>query len=134
MFLLPGLVVAWYVTNTPIPNPVAIEMKRYLFARQNHDDGGWGLHIEGQSTAYGTALTYVVLRLLGVGEEDPRMIRARGKLHKLGGAVNGPHWAKFLLSVLGLMEWECVNPVPPELWYVGRVPRKAGIVEADTRL
>lgn len=117
MFLLPGMVCAWYVTQTPIPKPVAIEMKRYLFARQSSNDGGWGLHIEGESTAYGTTMTYVVLRLLGASEEDKRMIKARGMLHKLGGAVNGPHWAKFWLAVLGVMEWEAVNPVPPELWF-----------------
>ena len=117
MFLLPGMVIAWYVTQTPIPKPIAIEMKRYLFARQSPEDGGWGLHIEGESTAYGTTMTYVVLRLLGADEEDKRMIKARGMLHKLGGAVNGPHWAKFWLAVLGVMEWEAVNPVPPELWY-----------------
>ena len=118
MFLLPGIVFAWYVTQTPIPAPVATEMKRYLFARQSPDDGGWGIHIEGESTAYGTTMTYVVLRLLGASEEDERMVRARGMLHRLGGAVMGPHWAKFWLAVLGLMEWECVNPVPPELWFV----------------
>ena len=121
MFLLPGMVFAWYVTNTPIPKPIAIEMKRYLFARQNPEDGGWGLHIEGESTAYGTTMTYVVLRMLGAGEEDKRMIKARGVLHKLGGAVNGPHWAKFWLAVLGVMEWDAVNPVPPELWYATRL-------------
>ncbi len=44
------------------------------------------------------------------------MVKARGLLHKLGGAVNGPHWAKFWLSVLGCMDWSAVNPVPPELW------------------
>lgn len=44
------------------------------------------------------------------------MVKARAKLHKLGGAYQGPHWAKFWLSVLGVMEWEAVNPVPPELW------------------
>ena len=118
MFLLPGMVIAWYVTQTPISTPVAIEMKRYLFSRQNSDNGGWGLHIEGESTAYGTTMTYVVLRLLGANEEDERMVKARGMLHMLGGAVKGPHWAKFWLAVLGVMEWEAVNPVPPELWYV----------------
>lgn len=46
------------------------------------------------------------------------MVKARANLHRLGGAVNGPHWAKFWLSVLGVMEWEAVNPTPPELWYV----------------
>ncbi|MCJ1464869.1 Lanosterol synthase (Oxidosqualene--lanosterol cyclase) [Pseudocyphellaria aurata] len=116
MFLLPGLVIGWYVTKTAVPVPIATEIKRYLFARQNPEDGGWGLHIEGTSTVFGTAMNYVVLRLLGATEEDERVLRARGKLHDLGGAVNGPHWAKFWLSVLGVMEWDAVNPVPPELW------------------
>ena len=118
MFLLPGLVITWYVTKTPIPGPIVLEIKRYLFARQNKEDYGWGLHIEGESTVFGTAMSYVVLRLLGASEEDERMIKARAMLGKLGGATNGPHWAKFWLSVLGVMGWDAVNPVPPELWYV----------------
>lgn len=118
MFLLPGLVITWYVTKTPIPKPVSIEIKRYLFARQNKEDHGWGLHIEGESTVFGTAMSYVVLRLLGASEEDERMIKARALLGELGGAVHGPHWAKFWLSVLGVMGWDAVNPVPPELWCV----------------
>lgn len=61
-------------------------------------------------------MNYVVLRLLGASQEDNRLVKARGMLHKLGGAVNGPHWAKFWLTVLGCMESEAVNPVPPELW------------------
>ena len=131
MFLLPGMVIAWYVTQTPIPKPIAFEMKRYLFARQNAGDGGWGLHIEGESTAYGTTMTYVVLRLLDADEEDKRMIKARGMLHKLGGAVNSPHWAKFWLAVLGVMEWEAVNPVPPELWYAQYLCLEDGYCKAD---
>lgn len=118
MFLLPGLVVAWYVTKTAISAPFATEMKRYLFARQHPEDGGWGLHIEGESSVFGTAMNYVVLRILGVDEDDERMVKARGQLHRLGGAVNAPHWGKFWLSALGVMGWDAVNPVPPELWYL----------------
>ena len=44
------------------------------------------------------------------------MIKARGKLHSLGGALYGPHWAKFWLSVMGVTQWDIVNPIPPELW------------------
>ncbi|CAO2647397.1 Nn.00g083190.m01.CDS01 [Neocucurbitaria sp. VM-36] len=116
MFLLPGLVITWYVTETPIPASHAIEIKNYLFARAHPEDGGWGLHIEGESSVFGTAMNYTVLRLLGVDAEDPRMRKARDTLWKLGGALNGPHWAKFWLSVLGVVEWDVVNPVPPELW------------------
>ena len=112
---MPGIIISWYVTQTPIPGERQIEFRRYLFARQNQD-GGWGLHVEGHSSVFGTAMNYTVLRICGASEEDARMIKARGKLHELGGAVNGPHWAKFWLSVLGVMQWDIVNPVPPELW------------------
>lgn len=30
MFLLPGLVIAWTVSETPIPDPYCIEIKNYL--------------------------------------------------------------------------------------------------------
>ncbi len=112
---MPGIVCCWYATGTPIPPEYQIEMRNYLFARQNKD-GGWGLHVEGHSSVFGTAMNYTVLRILGASEEDPRVIKARGKLHQMGGAVNGPHWAKFWLSVLGVYEWDGLNPVPPELW------------------
>jgi lanosterol synthase len=103
------------VTGTPIPPEYQIEIRNYLYARQNKD-GGWGLHVEGHTSVFGTAMNYTTLRILGASEEDPRLIKARGKLHQMGGAVNGPHWAKFWLSVLGVMQWDIVNPVPPELW------------------
>jgi lanosterol synthase len=115
LFLLPGLVVTWYVTESQIPESHRIEIINYLFARQS-EEGGWGLHIEGESSVFGTAMNYTTLRILGISAEDPRMIKARGLLHKLGGAVNGPHWAKFWLSVLGVCKWDIVNPTPPELW------------------
>lgn len=118
MFLLPGVVITWYVTETPIPPEFRIEIANYLFARQNKEDHGWGLHIEGRSSVFGTCMNYTVLRLVGVDADDSRMIKARALLHKMGGAVNGPHWTKFWLSVLGVYEWEGVNPVPPELWYI----------------
>ncbi|KAI1263532.1 terpenoid cyclases/protein prenyltransferase alpha-alpha toroid [Xylariaceae sp. FL1019] len=116
MFLLPGVVIAWYATKTPIPWYVATEIQNYLFARANPQDGGWGLHTEGESTVFGTSLNYTVLRLVGVDPDHPAMVKAREALHRLGGATHAPHWAKFWLSVLGVCKWDIVNPIPPELW------------------
>jgi lanosterol synthase len=116
MFLLPGLIITWTVTNTPIPDHIATEIKNYLFARAHPEDGGWGLHIEGESTVFGTAMNYTALRLLGVDGDEEHMVKARGTLHKMGGAKMGPHWAKFWLSILGVCHWDIVNPCPPELW------------------
>ncbi|TGJ80517.1 hypothetical protein E0Z10_g8245 [Xylaria hypoxylon] len=116
MFLLPGVVITWYATKTPIPWYVATEIKNYLFARAHPEDGGWGLHIEGESTVFGTSLNYTVLRLVGVDPEHPVMAKARKTLHNLGGATHAPHWAKFWLSILGVCKWDIVNPIPSELW------------------
>lgn len=116
MFLLPGLIITWHVTSTSIPPEYRIEIANYLFARQHPEDGGWGLHIEGITSVFGTAMNYTALRLVGVDAEDERMIKARSVLHKMGGPTEGPLWAKFWLCTLGVFEWEGVNPVPPELW------------------
>lgn len=103
------------MTNQPIAEEYRIEIANYIFSRQN-EDHGWGLHIEGESSVFGTAMNYTTLRLLGKDSEDLRLVKARALLHSMGGALNGPHWAKFWLSVLGVCEWDAVNPVPPELW------------------
>ncbi|KAG8761220.1 Lanosterol synthase (Oxidosqualene--lanosterol cyclase) [Serendipita sp. 396] len=115
-FLTPGYVIGSYVTKAPIKEEERLEMIRYLFLTANPEDGGWGIHVEGKSTVFGTGLNYVTLRLLGVDAEHPVMIKARGTLHKLGGACRIPAWGKFWLSVLNVYDWEGVNPVPPELW------------------
>ena len=116
LFLLPGFIIAWYVTGTQLPVPQRIEITRYLFNRQIPSDGGWGLHVEAPSSVFGTATSYISLRLLGVDPDDPHMVRGRARLHELGGALAGPHWTKFYMAVLGIVPWSVVNPVPAEGW------------------
>ncbi|BGP56660.1 Lanosterol synthase (Oxidosqualene--lanosterol cyclase) [Rhodotorula sphaerocarpa] len=119
MFLLPGIVIALYVTKTPIPSEWRIEITRYLANLQRNgedDDQGWGIHFEAKSSVFGTGLNYVVLRLLGVGPDEPMMIRARNCLHKMGGCEQIPSWGKFWLAILNVHSWRGLNPTPAELW------------------
>ncbi|KFY24315.1 hypothetical protein V493_05316 [Pseudogymnoascus sp. VKM F-4281 (FW-2241)] len=116
LFLMTGIIVAWTITGTKIPEAHKIEMRNYIFARAHPENGGWGLHIESDSTVFGTTMNYINLRLLGVPADDPRVAKARATLHKLGGAQRSPHWAKFWMSLLGIAHWDIVNPVPPEFW------------------
>ncbi|KAF9302335.1 Lanosterol synthase (Oxidosqualene--lanosterol cyclase) [Mortierella antarctica] len=116
MFLLPGLVITYYITGLKLPDGWSTEMIQYLLNRAHKADGGWGLHIEGHSTVFGTALNYIALRLLGVDADHPAAIKARASLHKLGGATGSPSWGKFWMAALGVYDWEGMNPVPPELW------------------
>ncbi|KAJ3115426.1 Lanosterol synthase (Oxidosqualene--lanosterol cyclase) [Phlyctochytrium bullatum] len=116
MFLIPGLAISMYITGAPWPAGQKEELIRYLCARANPVDGGWGLHIEHHSTAFGTALNYVALRILGLGPDHPVCVKARAYLHSIGGAVGVPAWGKFWLSVLNVYDWKGNNPIPPELW------------------
>uniref|UniRef100_A0A8B9PF09 Lanosterol synthase n=1 Tax=Apteryx owenii TaxID=8824 RepID=A0A8B9PF09_APTOW len=90
-------------------------MVRYLRSVQL-PDGGWGLHVEDKSTVFGTALNYTALRILGVGPDDPDVVRARVNLHSKGGAVGIPSWGKFWLAVLNVYSWEGMNTLLPEMW------------------
>ncbi|TFK39425.1 terpenoid cyclases/protein prenyltransferase alpha-alpha toroid [Crucibulum laeve] len=116
MFLLPGLVIGSYVVGMGFKEEEKLEMIRYLMNRAHPDDGGWGIHVEGHSTVFGTGLNYTALRILGVNADHPVCVRARATLHKLGGAAAIPAWGKFWLSLLNVYDWEGNNPVPPELW------------------
>ncbi|XP_057401560.1 lanosterol synthase isoform X1 [Balaenoptera acutorostrata] len=115
LFLLPGLLITCYVAHIPLPAGYREEITRYLRSVQL-PDGGWGLHIEDKSTVFGTALNYVSLRILGVGPDDPDLVRARNILHKKGGAVFIPSWGKFWLAVLNVYSWEGLNTLFPEMW------------------
>jgi lanosterol synthase len=141
MFLLPGFIIILYVTGI-LDEVFSIqhrkEMVHYLkthlkeekslsshnAATNSHkttiedktDPSGWGLHIEGPPTMFGTCLNYVALRLIGVPSTESFMQRARSFIYRHGGAEYIPSWGKFYLTVLNLYEWEGVTPILPELW------------------
>uniref|UniRef100_A0A8D3CJU3 Terpene cyclase/mutase family member n=1 Tax=Scophthalmus maximus TaxID=52904 RepID=A0A8D3CJU3_SCOMX len=115
LFLLPGLLITCHVAKIPLPEAWKKEMVRYLRSVQL-PDGGWGLHIEDKSTVFGTALSYISQRILGVEPDDPDMVKARNNLHGKGGAVGIPSWGKFWLAILNVYSWEGMNTLLPEMW------------------
>jgi lanosterol synthase len=115
LFLLPGLLIASYLSDAPFPKPHQAMMQIYLFNHQ-HTDGGWGMHIEGQPTMFGTVMQYVSLRILGVDQSDTRLIKARQWIKNNGGAVGIPSWGKFYLALLNLYDWKGFNSLLPEIW------------------
>jgi lanosterol synthase len=82
-FLLPGIIFAMYISGTEIPEEWKTEITRYL-ANTANDDGGWGLHLEGDSTVFATTCYYIVLRIFGLGKEHPLTVKARERIHTLG--------------------------------------------------
>lgn len=117
-FLMPGLVIAWYVMGKPTALLTAnhISMMIHYITVHQQSDGGWGTHLESPSTMFGTVLMYVAIRLLGQAGDDPICQRGRAFIHANGGAVMTASWAKFYLCLLGCMEWDGHNSVPAEMW------------------
>jgi squalene/oxidosqualene cyclase-like protein len=115
LFLIPGMVITLHLVGKALAPEVNWAIRAYLF-NQQHDDGGWGLHIENHSTMFGTVLNYVSLRLMGTPREDPRCVRARDWIKANGGAELVPSWGKVWLAVAGIYKYDGVNPVNPDLW------------------
>lgn len=114
-FLLPGFVFASYITDTPFPKDYQILMKKYMLNHQN-EDGGWGLHIEDESTMFGTVLQYVALRILGEPADAMYMKKAQQWIVTHGGATHLPSWGKFYLSLMNMYDWRGQDSLFPELW------------------
>ncbi|XP_028952932.1 beta-amyrin synthase-like isoform X5 [Malus domestica] len=121
LFFLPPLVMCTYITghlNTVFSTEHCKEILRYINYHQNQD-GGWGLHIEGHSTMFCTALNYICMRILGEGPDggqDNACARARKWILDHGSVTHIPSWGKTWLSILGVFEWSGSNPMPPEFW------------------
>ncbi|XP_047252334.1 beta-amyrin synthase-like [Capsicum annuum] len=84
-----------------------------------NEDGGWGLHIEGDSTMFCTSLSYICMRILGEGPdggENNACARARKWILDHGSVTAIPSWGKTWLSILGAFECLGTNPMPPEFW------------------
>ncbi|XP_061361009.1 beta-amyrin synthase-like isoform X2 [Gastrolobium bilobum] len=110
-----------YITghlDSVFPEEHRREMLRHIYCHQN-EDGGWGLHIEGHSTMFCTALNYICMRILGEGPDggqDDACARARKWIQDHNGVTYIPSWGKTWLSILGLFDWSGANPMPPEFW------------------
>lgn len=116
MFLLPMYVaLAWAAKRLPEPARVS-RMVTYFFNVQR-PDGSVGLHAEAtEGMMFTTALSYVALRLLGVGAADARLVKMREWIHANGTALGAASWGKFTLCLLGLYDWKGIHPLLPELW------------------
>ncbi|KAL5159432.1 putative oxidosqualene cyclase [Glycine soja] len=115
LFLLPGLVIGLSVIgalNEILTPEHQSEIRRYLFNHQN-EDGGWGMHIEGSSIMFTSALNYVTLRLLGedINGGEGAIQKARTWILDHGGATYIPSWGKLWLSEeYGVTLGKCIYP------------------------
>ncbi|KAK7323244.1 hypothetical protein VNO77_26709 [Canavalia gladiata] len=126
LFFLPPLVFCLYITghlDSVFSEEHRKEILRYIYYHQNKD-GGWGFHIEGHSTMFGTAFNYICMRILGEGPnggQDDACVRARNWIQDHHGVTHIPSWGKTWLAILGIFDWSGANPMPPEFWLLPSV-------------
>jgi squalene/oxidosqualene cyclase-like protein len=88
-------------------------LRHYQVTRRG--DGSWPLHGEAPGSLFVTVLAYVALRVLGVPVDDPLASAARRWLWAHPDDVTVlPSWGRMWLAMLGLYEYEGINPLVPE--------------------
>eukprot|EP00127_Corallochytrium_limacisporum_P000759 Clim_evm45s25 gene=Clim_evmTU45s25 len=126
LFTLHGEIIAVYAAGLCFSDAQVKEIRRYMlntfqYAEEPAADGhtkygGWGLFVGQHPTMFGTGLTYVCLRILGVDREREEMRMARQWILEHGGLRLIPNWGKFWLAVMNLYSWDGFNGVLQELW------------------
>jgi squalene-hopene/tetraprenyl-beta-curcumene cyclase len=87
---------------------------RYFFRHQKAD-GSWGLATNHRGDVSTTAETYLALRILGVGVDDPRMKDAELFILMHGGLEKMRVFTRINLAIFGLFPWDAVPTMLPEL-------------------
>jgi squalene-hopene/tetraprenyl-beta-curcumene cyclase len=91
----------------------------HLFSMQL-PDGGWNIYYGGPSEVNATIKAYLALKLAGVSEKDPRMLKAREVALHFGGVPRMNTFSKLYLALIGLFPWEYVPTIPCEVLLLGK--------------
>jgi squalene-hopene/tetraprenyl-beta-curcumene cyclase len=83
-------------------------------------DGGWNIYEGGPSELNATVKAYFALKLAGDAAEAPHMVRARGRVLQLGGLERTNSYVRFYLALAGVVGWDMVAAMPPELMLMPR--------------
>ncbi len=91
----------------------------HIFSKQL-PEGGWNIYPNGPAEVNATIKAYLALKLAGIPEEDPRMLKARAVAYALGGVPRMNTFSKLYLALLGLVEWHHVPTIPCEILLIGK--------------
>jgi squalene-hopene/tetraprenyl-beta-curcumene cyclase len=81
--------------------------------QQQREHGGWELFYGDGGNLSTSVEAYMGLKLLGVPETDPAMIRARDFIVERGGISKSRIFTKFHLALIGCYDWRGVPSIPP---------------------
>src|SRR6266550_4660501 len=102
-----------HVLGKADPQRIA-KLANYVRRRQLAD-GGWSIYPGGPSELNATCKAYFALKLAGDSPYAPNLVRAREIVHRLGGLEHTNSYVRFYLALIGVVGWELVPSIPPEL-------------------
>ncbi|MBE9143484.1 squalene--hopene cyclase [Planktothrix mougeotii] len=80
---------------------------------QQRDHGGWELFYGDGGELSTTVEAYMALKILGVSEIDPALIKAKEFILKRGGITKTRIFTKLHLALMGCYDWRGIPSIPP---------------------
>lgn len=90
------------------------KLANYVRQRQL-PDGGWSTYFGGPSELNATVKAYFGLKIAGDSPSAPHMLRAKQRVHELGGLEWTNSYVRFNMALVGALGWEMTPAIPPEL-------------------
>ncbi|MEA5510367.1 squalene--hopene cyclase [Crocosphaera sp. UHCC 0190] len=87
------------------------KVEAYL-RRQQREHGGWELFYGDGGEISTSVEAYMALRLLGVPQDDPALIRAKEFIISKGGISKTRIFTKFHLALIGCYDWQGIPSIP----------------------
>src|SRR5215510_13353449 len=95
------------------------KLAQYVRRRQL-SDGGWNIFAGGPSEVNATVKAYFALKLAGDDPRSERMLAACHRVRELGGLEKTNSFVRLYLALGGIVGWEMVPAIPPELMLLPR--------------
>ena len=83
--------------------------------REQREHGGWELYYGDGGEISASVEAYMALKLLGVSENDPAMVKARKFILDRGGISKTRIFTKLHLALIGCYNWRGVPSIPPSI-------------------
>ncbi|XWK90433.1 MAG: squalene--hopene cyclase [Phormidium sp.] len=93
------------------------KVETYL-RKEQREHGGWELFYGDGGELSTTIEAYMALKLLGVSENDPAMIKAREFILARGGISKARIFTKLHLALIGCYDWRGIPSIPPWVMFL----------------
>jgi squalene-hopene/tetraprenyl-beta-curcumene cyclase len=83
--------------------------------RYQNDDGSWSIYPGGPGNLSLSVKCYSAAKLMGIGPDDPRLVKCRAWVLAHGGVIACNTFTKMNLCALGQYDYDAVPAIPPEI-------------------